>query len=439
MLFPPTALSMLGTGSATATAAVAREEVTRSERNELADILAERAVEPGFQPIVELATRRVIGWEALARGPRGSELERPDRLFAAARAAGRLDELDSLCQRVALRAAIQAGVRAPCVLFINIEADTSGFLPLDLRDLYARAVAQMTVCVEVTERALTQRPATLLAHVADMRAMGVAVALDDVGTDPETLAMMSLLEPEVIKLDLALVQGSPDADIAEVVHAVVAQAERTGARVLVEGIETEEHARTGDALSGTLAQGWLYGRRETEIQLPPPSSETIVEPGRHADPRDLAPFELAVCGDRRPRPVSGPLLLAMTQHLEDQAKALGRTAVLVASFDDRERRLTLHLRHRYGQLGRELAFCSVVGHGIPADPAPGVIGSAAPAADPESGEWTIAVVAPHFAAALVAHARSEPGPDGGPIYDYVLTYERECATAVASALTARLA
>ena len=82
--------------------------------------------------------------------------------------------------------------------------------------------------------------------------------------------MMSLLEPEVIKLDLALVQGSPDAEIAEVVHAVAAQAERTGARVLVEGVETEEHARTGDALGATLAQGWLYGRRETVIDLPEP-------------------------------------------------------------------------------------------------------------------------------------------------------------------------
>ena len=70
-------------------------------------------MEAGFQPIVELATRRVVGWEALARGPRGSELEPPDKLFAAARAAGRLDELDWLCQRQALRAAIAAGVRAP--------------------------------------------------------------------------------------------------------------------------------------------------------------------------------------------------------------------------------------------------------------------------------------------------------------------------------------
>lgn len=409
--------------------------ISPAERNELADVLAEGAVEAGFQPVVELASGTVIGWEALARGPRGSDLECPDRLFAAARVAGRLDELDWLCQRNALRAALRAGVRAPCILFLNIEPDTSGFMPLDLRDLYARASAQMTVCVEVTERALTQRPGALLAHIADMRAMGVAVALDDVGTDPDTLAMMSLLRPEVIKLDLALVQGSPDADIAAAVHAVTAQAERSGATILVEGVETEGQAHAGGALGASLAQGFLYGRRETGILPPRRSADPNVHPGRHADPRDATPFEL-VSAERTPRRADLALLHAMTQHLEDQARGLGRTALLVAAFDG-DRRFTPHVRHRYAQLGHELAFCAVLGRGLPLDPAPGVLGASVVPGDPIGSEWAIAVVAPHYAAALVAHERSEPGPDGGPLYDYVLTCDRGLATAVAAALTAR--
>ena len=281
----------------------AKRGISRAERNELADVLAEGAVEAGFQPIVELATRRVVGWEALARGPRGSELERPDKLFAAARAAGRLDELDCLCQRQALRAAIAAGVRDPCVLFLNIEPDTTGFLPLDLRDLYSRARSQMTVCVEITERALTHRPASLLAHVADMRAMGVAVALDDVGTDAETLAMMSLLEPEVIKLDLALVQGSPDAEIAEVVHAVAAQAERTGARVLSRASRPRSTRAPATRSARRSRRAGSTASRETEIVLPESPGEPVVHTGRHADPRDLATFaHRRARGPHRARP-----------------------------------------------------------------------------------------------------------------------------------------
>ena len=126
-------------------------------------------------------SQRTVGFEALARGPIGTELETPGALFDAARDAGRLDELDWLCQRSALRAAVRAGLRAPSVLFVNVEADSSGFLPLDLRALYAEATAQMVVAVELTERALTRRPGALLGRVADMRALGCVLALDDVG------------------------------------------------------------------------------------------------------------------------------------------------------------------------------------------------------------------------------------------------------------------
>ncbi|GAB3833589.1 hypothetical protein GCM10027610_027660 [Dactylosporangium cerinum] len=62
-------------------------------------VLDGRLVRPVFQPIVDLSTRAVVGMEALARGPAGSVLEFPDRLFAAARDAGRFGELDMLCQR----------------------------------------------------------------------------------------------------------------------------------------------------------------------------------------------------------------------------------------------------------------------------------------------------------------------------------------------------
>ena len=299
-------------------------------------------------------------------------------------------------------------MRDPCVLFLNIEPDTTGFLPLDLRDLYSRARSQMTVCVEITERALTRRPASLLAHVADMRAMGVAVALDDVGTDAETLAMMSLLEPEVIKLDLALVQGSPDAEIAEVVHAVAAQAERTGARVLVEGVETEAHARTGDALGATLAQGWLYGRRETEIVLPEPPGEPVVHTGRHADPRDTATFALAEgCGPRRP-----PRERAATAGDDTAPRGPGQGARPHRRARRRVRpaRAAPHRRAaRALRLARQPARLLRDRRRRPPKPSR----SGRPrrpdrSGEPPIGEWTVAVVAPHFAAALVAHARREP-------------------------------
>ncbi|HEU4979393.1 MAG TPA: EAL domain-containing protein, partial [Solirubrobacteraceae bacterium] len=307
---------------------------SRALRDALADVLAEGAVEIGFQPVVDLATRRTVGWEALARGPKGSELERPDHLFAAARAAGRLDELDWLCQRTALQNALEAGVRGPAVVFLNVEPDTSGFMPLDLRALYAEATHAMTVAVEITERALTDRPAALLGHVADMRSLGVAVALDDVGTDRDSMAMMSVLAPDVIKLDLALFAGSPDAEVAGVINAVTAQAERSGATIVVERVETDEDARAAGALGADLAQGWLFGARGMLDALPAPPRDAVVRPlGPRADPRDIAPFA-RLSAEREVRRAGSSLLEAMSRNLEAHARALGHEAVLLSSFQD---------------------------------------------------------------------------------------------------------
>ena len=75
-----------------------------------------------------------------------------------------------------------------------------------------------------------------------------------------SLAFLPLLRPDVVKLDLRLVQERPGPAIAEIMNAVNAHAERTGAVVLAEGIETEEHLVMARALGATLGQGWLFGR-----------------------------------------------------------------------------------------------------------------------------------------------------------------------------------
>ena len=71
---------------------------------------------------------------------------------------------------------------------------------------------------------------------------------------------MPFVRPDVIKLDLRLVQANPDVAIAGIVNAVNAERERSGAVILAEGIEHEEHLTTARALGATLGQGWLFGR-----------------------------------------------------------------------------------------------------------------------------------------------------------------------------------
>ena len=89
-------------------------------------VLDERAIQPLFQPLIDLETRHVIGYEALARGPMGSALESPAALFGAAWRAGRVAELDWACRAAAFQAAAAAGLDPSLRLFVNCEPVSLG-------------------------------------------------------------------------------------------------------------------------------------------------------------------------------------------------------------------------------------------------------------------------------------------------------------------------
>ena len=146
-----------------------------------------------FQPIVDLATGAVVAHEGLTRGPPGA-WHRPEDLFARARAAGHLAELDEHCRRLALATALAAGAAGPSVLFLNIEPDgiPAGPPPPDAVT-FARQGGR--IVLEFTERALTGDPARLQWFAGRLRHVGIAVALDDVGSHPASLALLPFLRP----------------------------------------------------------------------------------------------------------------------------------------------------------------------------------------------------------------------------------------------------
>ncbi|SDS35046.1 EAL domain, c-di-GMP-specific phosphodiesterase class I (or its enzymatically inactive variant) [Friedmanniella luteola] len=206
-------------------------------------VLTEHRLRTVWQPIVALEDRSVVAYEALTRGPAGTELEGPIALFDAARAAGRLGELDRACRSAALTAALEQGLFAPLHLFVNVEPEVLDSAPATELAALAHANPRLLVVLEITERALAARPAELLSTVSRVRELGWRVALDDVGANPAALAFMEILRPDVVKLDLRLVQDRPSRAIAEIMNAVNAYAERSGALLLAEGIETEPTAR----------------------------------------------------------------------------------------------------------------------------------------------------------------------------------------------------
>ncbi|MGY2066550.1 diguanylate cyclase domain-containing protein [Blastococcus sp. SYSU DS0619] len=387
-----------------------------------------------YQPIVDLHDGSLVAVEALSRGEPGP-LESPTALFAAAVVAGTTTALDTACLRAALRGV--AGVAEATTLFVNAEPATLSTLSAqDLAELAELTPARVQVVLEVTERDLLERPAELVRGVRRVRGIGWRVALDDVGAEPAGLALMSFLRPDVIKLDLALVRGHTDLQAAGVVNAVRADAERSGAVVLAEGIETEEHRRRALAMGARLGQGWMFGRpgelptagmRALRLRPAAPGPAPGA-PGAVATPYDV----LAAASD--PQRTSVPLLASMTRQVERQALLLDEQTVVLANFQHADL-MNARTCRRYETLGNVTALTAVSGVGMPDEPAPGVVGTALDAGDPLSDQWVLTVVSPHFAAALAAREvppvgetgprRPDPADPAGRRLDYVLTYDRQ--------------
>jgi diguanylate cyclase (GGDEF)-like protein/PAS domain S-box-containing protein len=321
---------------------------------------------------------------------------------------------------------------------VNVEPEVLDTAPLDdLLAIAAGAPGELRLVLEITERALAARPAELLRTVERVRALGWGVAVDDVGADSMSLAFLPLLAPDVVKLDLRLVQERPGPAIAEIMNAVNAHAERTGAVVLAEGIETDEHLVMARALGATLGQGWLFGR-------PGPGAA----PGLVAGELHLPGVGVGAEADASPfgcLPPSAPLrrspkalLIELSKQLEREAMRLGETAVVASTFQE-GRHFTPSTTQRYRDLVERTGFVCALGEGLPVEPLPGLRGADLRPDDVVRGEWDVVVLGPHFSAALLARDLGDDGPDLERTFEYALTYDRATVVRAAHALLSRVA
>jgi EAL domain-containing protein (putative c-di-GMP-specific phosphodiesterase class I) len=371
-----------------ATTQVLVDREAQAEVDAVTALLRDRSVLPLFQPIVDLTTGAVVGVEALARGPAGSPLERPDQLFAAARRAGQLGPVDLLCAERALECALEAADLPP-LLFVNAEPAvlhqpvSPRLLELLLSGLPFRVV------LEYTERALSTVPADLLRIAGMAHGMGNAIALDDVGAEPMSLAFLPIVQPDVIKLDMHLLRNPSAPATLEVCAAVADAARRTGAMIIAEGVETAADVAVARSLGAHWGQGWHFGRPAPL----PGSSFPLVDrasvlrapsPGMHQPAG--SPLQVALAGGARP--AEGPAARRVLDRML-AAVAEQRHAVVLESRDSAEVASWLPDVERMNAVA---AFTATLGAGSAAAPFP--------------GESCLVVVTPDYAAALFRDSAS---------------------------------
>jgi len=228
----------------------------RDERSEVEALLRRgtEVIVPVFQPVLELATGRVCGYEALARID-GVPVRRPDQWFAQAHRTGLGAELEAL----ALRAALAVPGR-PAGTFLALNVSPVALLAPPVADALPHDLSGYVI--ELTEHELfTAAEGSLEECLAELRGRGARVALDDAGAGYAGLQQLIRVAPDILKIDRSLVHGAhSDASRYALLEALVSFAGTTGAAVCGEGVEDLDDLRALADLDATYAQGYALAR-----------------------------------------------------------------------------------------------------------------------------------------------------------------------------------
>jgi EAL domain-containing protein (putative c-di-GMP-specific phosphodiesterase class I) len=222
-----------------------------------------------FQPQIVPATGEIVGAEALARWTGATS---PQRLFERAALAGLSERLSRAIQRKALRSA--AGWQGPLAgldLSINLLADDlarPGFEHWFLEEVAGAGLAGQRVTLEITESALIADSPAVAGRLSRLRDAGIRIAIDDFGTGYASLAYLTSLPLDVLKIDRGLI-----ADIVGgkrdriVVKAMIALARELDLKVVVEGVESTAQLALLADWGVDLYQGFLAAGALSEAEL----------------------------------------------------------------------------------------------------------------------------------------------------------------------------
>lgn len=229
---------------------------SRSRRSRVEDVLSDpEAMHLVFQPIFEISSNSVVGFEALARFL--PEPQRPaNEWFEEADSVG----LGTALELESVRRAIRQMSELPDRAYLSVNVSPKTVATLGLQPLLEE-IALDHLVVELTEHAIVQDYRTLEHALESPRERGLRLAVDDAGAGYASLRHIVRLDPDIIKLDAELTRGiENDATLRALATALISFAGETGEVIVAEGVETTGELDVLQALGVPFAQGFLLGR-----------------------------------------------------------------------------------------------------------------------------------------------------------------------------------
>jgi diguanylate cyclase (GGDEF)-like protein/PAS domain S-box-containing protein len=228
-----------------------------------------------YQPIVELASGRIVGAEALARWQHPERgLLGPEEFIGLAEESGLIRELGAWVLRTACRQSARSAATGERRLTIAVNLSTQQLADPGLADLVTSVLADTglppdRLMLEVTETALLADTTAALEELLALRRLGVQLALDDFGTGFSSLTYLKRFPLQELKIDRSFViELGIDPASDAIVAAVIELARAIGLSVVAEGVETEEQRQGLLRLGCTFGQGYLFGRPVLGDQFP---------------------------------------------------------------------------------------------------------------------------------------------------------------------------
>lgn len=245
---------------------------------DIEEIVRQGLVYTCFQPLISVRRQEITGFEALGRGfhPITGATIPPDLLFSEAKRRGLTLELDRLLRSKALdEFSRQAGASTHYILSLNIatsilaQATGSGHL---LSSVLESGLEPGRVMIEILESEIDDTGA-LLDFVQTYRDRGFLIALDDIGSGFSNLDRISMIKPDVLKLDKSLLDSiETEYHARVVVRSLIGMAHATGSLVIAEGVETEGQTMILLESGADMLQGYYFARPSESIA----SAETMV-------------------------------------------------------------------------------------------------------------------------------------------------------------------
>ncbi|MGE0557360.1 MAG: GGDEF domain-containing protein [Burkholderiales bacterium] len=238
----------------------------------LGRIIRFRLLRPVFQPLFNTEDCTIYGFEGLIRGPEGTSLHSPIKLFAAAERQGKRTELEVIAARTIIDEFCAR--RLPGFLFVNLSCTAltalAGKAEKTLDIIMRSSLSPASLIIELTEHDRVADPEALVLTVKPFRDAGIRFALDDFGNGHSNLRLWMDLRPHVVKIDRFFIDGlSGNGDKFEVIRLLKRLGDMFNTRLVAEGIENESDLAVVKDLGIPVTQGYLLARPAADPERQP--------------------------------------------------------------------------------------------------------------------------------------------------------------------------